>query len=456
MFFLFCACKIQDILAVQLWYIPIQIMNKLMMALEGNEGSGRSYDQTTHALIFAELKNSQNDPLYGLIPKIRKRLHDDHDIDIPCKRLKKLRIKYRENDYTFDASPAKKSGRPRILSEEDRKSAMTCLTGSNARATTRNHNFQSKSGNMVKIARQTLERVAARSDLVIAEPKVIRISHHSPHHRRMRILYAQYILSLTITKSRQIWYSDEMSFPVTLTPNRKNDIIYCKKGDQSTSNCFRITKGSQQKLCSLWWVVSYDGIQAVHLYKDNLDVPLFHKILRDFLKPAILNQSRSRYKLFKFYHDHCTNSTKLYDPKIMDSICGKGKWLQFAKPVCREHKGWINMPAFNNGRRKIKAHRRRRMVPKLICDCQVDSGEFVPSASPDDNLIEYLNGYLRQIVWETCQSGEEQWTGSLANKIGIVKRAINKLSTNRGAIWRLYDHHLARCRKIVETGGDVT
>lgn len=110
--------------------------------------------------------------------------------------------------------------------------------------------------------------------------------------------------------------------------------------------------------------------------------------------------------------------------------------------VCREQQGSINMPAYDNGHRKIKAHKRRRMVPKKLCDCEPElRGRFVAAAAPDDNLIENVNGYLRQTLWKMVQSGEEEWKGSVANKMMIIRRAINKINENRSYFWRLFRSH---------------
>ena len=98
------------------------------------------------------------------------------------------------------------------------------------------------------------------------------------------------------------------------------------------------------------------------------------------------------------------------------------------------------------------------MVPKKVCDCNADdslTGKFVPSAAPDLNLIEYLNGYLRQVLWEMVQSGEEEWKGNPKKKIEVLKRAMNRVNEKASFFRHLYDDHIARCQKIIAAGGDL-
>jgi len=392
-----------------------------------------------------------------MIGNVRKRLHDAFDIDVPHNRLKKLKISYVENDWKFPEEK-KKSGRPRMLSPFGEKQVLSDITGHTQRATARNCEFESNKENcMVSPSRTTLGRVAKRGGLVIAEPKIVRITKYSDHHKKMRVLHAQWFLALPQVQQQQIWYSDEMGFPVTLTPNKKNDVYYVKKGEQTKSNVHRVTKGAMGQMCSLFWVISYEGVQAVKLYTEKLTVQLFNEFLLALLPTAIEEKKRSGHKLSYFYHDHVTNSAELYDAAEMDRMCGKGKWLQFAPKVCREQNGFIQMPAVDNGRRKIKAYKRRRMVPKKICDCQPElKGRFVPSAAPDDNLIENVNGYLRQTLWQMCQSGEEEWKGSVETKMNIIRRAINKINNDRSYFWRLYRSHPDRCRRIIVSGGEIS
>jgi len=440
------------------WFLPISDRNHMMMVLNGNVSRGHNFSPEVRAVIFTHMKAAKNEPRYGVVKRVQKRIRDENpELDIGYDSLKKTFKKYRLNGFVFYGDDERRSGRPRILTAAGQQAVLTDVLNNTQRGTARTHRYESTDNNkMIKVSRTMVHRVAHRGGLVVSTPKVIRIGHHFSHHLRMRMLHAQFILSLTPLQRRCIWYSDEMSFPVTLSPNIKNNIMMVKKGDQSTTNLFRTTKGSTGKCFSLFWTISYEGVQCQYLYENMMDVKIFHEVMLKFVKPAVAGKIDSMYKCGLFFHDHVTNSQKLHDSKIMDSACGKGCWLKFSPPLCREQDGFINMPAVvcANGR-KIKAHQRIRTVAKKHCVCNVSNGKFVPSSSPDNNLIEYTNGFLRQIVWNLVSSGEFQWKGSVRHKMSIVMHAINIVNEKRSYFSKLYDHHVDRCNKIIASNGAI-
>lgn len=424
----------------------------------GNVERTHQYDEVKRVMVFAELKKERNQPPYGSLQRAKKRLREDHGYEVPTARLKKMRREYNKDNWVY--SPAKKrGGRPLILSEEGEERLVTKLKGHTARSTAKKYKFSTpEEEDSATVSRQTVMRTAKRRGLVIAEPKIIRISKYTDHHKKMRMLHCKWIISLTTAQLNGLWYSDEMSFPITLTPNKKNDVMYCEAGEQKNTNRHRITKGSTGKMCSLWWVINRNGVQALSIYDEMMGVKLFHDILKEDLRPAIEEQKRGRNKLRYFYHDHVTNSGALYDVKKMNATCGEGKWLPFSPNGCREQDGFIEVSAFDNGRRKIKAYKRKNMVAKKNCDCNADgslTGQFVPAAAPDLNLIEYLNGYLRQVLWEACQEGEEEWRGSPKKKKMVIRRMINKVNKKASFFRSLYENHVERCKKIIEVDGEV-
>ena len=118
------------------------------------------------------------------------------------------------------------------------------------------------------------------------------------------------------------------------------------------------------------------------------------------------------------------------------------------------------MPEVNVNGRRIRAYERKNCEAKTECDCStteafVKAGQFVPSAAPDLNLIEMANGYLRQLVWEECSEGREEWKGSVAKKMEVVKRCTNTMNQKRSYWWKLYDRHDVRCQKIIDAEGEV-
>lgn len=450
--------NVEVILAVCQWHTSKVDLNKMMMIIFGNVDprTGHNISSEHHAIIFTHLKATRYDDVYGLIQKVRKIINDENpEINISERGLRKLRDKYRKNGYQFLVGDDRRSGRPRILTIEGQNNVLKDVLNHTQRGTARKKIYLSTDDTLIKVSRTTVHRISCRGDLVVSVPKQIRISYHFDHHLRCRIAWAHYILNLSNLNRRRIWYGDEMSWPITLTPNVKNDIMMVKKGDQTKTNLFRITKGSTGKCFSLCWFISYEGVLFAHLYEDMMTVDKYRDMLVKFLKPVIAQKSRSMYKLGKLYHDHLTNSDKLHEFAFMDAVIGKGKWLPFSPKLCREQKGHIDIPAFDNGRHKIRAHKRRKMVAKEVCDCELGNGEFVPSASPDHNLIEYGNGYLRKLVWDMVAAGEVEWKGSTKHKMNVIRQTINKLNENRRYFWRLYDGHVDMCRKILASNGAV-
>ena len=152
-----------------------------------------------------------------------------------------------------------------------------------------------------------------------------------------------------------------------------------------------------------------------------------------------------------------TNSGALYDVSKMNVSCGEDRWLKFSPKLCREQDGWLDIPAHDSGAREIKAYRRKKMIPKRICVCNSNGtldGKFVPAAAPHLNLIEYWNGFMRTRLWDTVQSGEEEWKGSPKNKKGVLMTVINSMNEKPSFFRKLYKNHQDRCRKIISEGGD--
>lgn len=269
----------------------------------------------------------------------------------------------------------------------------------------------------------------------------------------MRLAHAEWWLKLTDAQKCGVWYSDEMAFYIKLKPNVKNDIIYVKKGQQSTTNIQRMHKGDMSQIFSMWWTINKDGVVAAKVYEEKMTVDFFRLTLNEKLKPAISEYSRSRQKLKFWCHDHVTNSSKLYDPDSMNAALGEGRWLQFSPPICREQDGFMTIAATQTRRE----YQRKKMVPKKKCDCDpTDGGRHVPSSSPDLNLAEYAQGMIRSLLLKAVNSKEEDWTGNAKKKMCIVMRLVNKLNEDKRFFFRLWDGHDARCKKVIASGGDIT
>ena len=80
-------------------------------------------------------------------------------------------------------------------------------------------------------------------------------------------------------------------------------------------------------------------------------------------------------KLRHLYHDHVTNSSKLYDPEVMDECVGEGKWIQIAPKICRVQDGFVTIKATE----KRREYQRKNMVPCEEYECEpTDNGKQVP------------------------------------------------------------------------------
>jgi len=428
------------------------VANKLAYSLRGNDEPNARFNLSQRAKFFVVLDEEfRQGPAYGLIQRARERLGRDHDVYPSRLCLFRLRDKYIANGWVFDGKDAPRSGRKRKLSPAGELEVVAAISGARARSIARSSSFSSSSGEQVVASKQTVMRRAREHDLVISVPKTIRIRQHADHHLKMRSFYCRWLVSLTERERRGMWFADEMSWPVNLKANRKNDIQWVPKGHQSTTNFIRATKGDERKFFSLFWCGNFLGPVCSRLYENNMDTDFFHLVLREDVKPQVQRLRSTSSRLISFYHDHVTNSQRLHDPKLMNSALGRGKWLQFAPAICREQRGFISVKASSGHR----AHKRRRMVPKELCECQVDSGAFVPSSSPDLNMIEYANGQLRANVYAACNGGGERWEGSVQKKMEIVKREIVKLKSDSGYWMKLMDSSVARAHEILAHDGGI-
>lgn len=448
--------KIKEILEVQLYHIPMKVHNKLQMKLHGNVGVvGVNFTSKERGWIFVTLAASKDERHYGRNLRDQKRLIELYDLKVTINALVRFRVKFEDNDYTFDGVDAPRSGRPMLLSKAGVKKIIKKVTGHTIRSVARSERFRGKKGSLIKVSRQTIQREAKRGGLVVCLPKIRRIQHHHSHHQRARLAHAQYTISQPTVTLNRWWFADEMSWPVSLTPNRKNDVIYTTKELQRTSNVTRVTKGAMHAAFSLIWCIWFGGVAWAHMYVDMLTVKKFAQFLREYHMPAVAKRRRSPYCQELFYHDHVTNSSTFYNKKMMDAVCGRGKWLQFSLPVCREQRGMIKIAAVDTGSRRIKEHERRNMVAKSKCDCDFGVGKFVPSASPDVNIIEMANGYLRQLLWRKVDSGEVKWSGSVKTKMAIIAEIITELNDDNAYFRRLYASLRPRANAIIAADGAV-
>lgn len=426
------------------------------MREQGNVAvSGVQFTIDQRAHIYSELKDEEDKADYGSIQRVRKRLREKFGITVSKNSLIISRKKYRAEGWQFmDQKRSPGGGRKRKFSDAALDEMKDQLKGSNARRVSKKLKFERRSdGKKVKVNRMTLSRLANKENLVLSQPKVKGIRVHADHHKKMRVSHAKWFLNLPDAHKMGVWYSDEIPFYIQPKPNVKNDVIFVEKGQQPSTNVHRHHKGDSSQLFSLWWTINKLGVVAVRVYTENMGVDYFQEVLRSELKPVVHRYDRSRQKLRHWYHDHVTNSSKLYDTEEMDEVFGAGRWLQFAPKICREPDGqmWIEPTAKRRGffRAKSKA--------KTECSCiPTNGGAQVPSSSPDLNLAEYAQGMLRTMLNDSIRDGEEEWRGNVTKKMAVVKRLVNKLNDDKPFFRKLWDGHSRRCQKVVESEGGLT
>jgi len=206
------------------------------------------------------------------------------------------------------------------------------------------------------------------------------------------------------------------------------------KGEQSRKNIQRRTKGDGAQAFSSFQMIDQFGVVCSFLYTEKFTVDFYHKLLKNIVKPALRKRVRDG-KLFSVaIHDHVTNSSELFNEKVMNDSFGRDKWVQHSAPICREQDGFIDVAEVPG---KRKAHKRKNMVPCSVCECKMSTLCY-PSASPDLNFAENFQGYLKQIVGEQIRKKSVVWRGSVKKKMKIVQETINELDKNKAYFTKLF------------------
>ena len=82
-------------------------------------------------------------------------------------------------------------------------------------------------------------------------------------------------------------------------------------------------------------------------------------------------------------------------------------------------------------------------------------GGVVPSASPELNLAENAQGYLKELVKERIRNGEVEWRGNAKKKMAVLEEEIEQLNKKK-SYWRaLFADNAPRCREVVEKKGNI-
>ncbi len=354
--------------AVQLWSLSALVRNLRAHIAHGNCADRSRTSQETRALIFSVLCESRGNPPHGRGAEAKRKLHEVHNVDVSADTVMRWLRKYEANGYVFSGKDAPGRGRKRMLGAVGDAEVAYELRRQPLRKVARSGmTFESADGEECIPSRRTLQRSASLSNLVVALPKRVRISHHCAHHKATRTVYCTLWCELSQLVVRRMLYADEMSFPMHVDFNPKNDVFMVPKGQQAESNRHRYSKGEEGKFVSLFLVCNYWGIVAWHVFFVKFDRRFYtDTLLLEILKPRIKVLTATSKKPSFYYHDHATNGDLHDDEKMCDNVFGSCKVIPFCKKICRGSKGREYIEPKN-----AQPYWRAKSLPKAVCDCEL-------------------------------------------------------------------------------------
>jgi len=148
-----------------------------------------------------------------------------------------------------------------------------------------------------------------------------------------------------------------------------------------------------------------------------------------------------------------TNSSELYEEKFMNEVCGRGRWMQFCPPVCREWTG--RMVQVKATTHRI-AYERKQSEACSNCTCNTQfPSVLVPSASPEMNLAESAQAELLRRLTEQLRSSSDstRWKGSVKKKMLMLETIITELNDDTMYWQKLYGGLRRRWQRIIGTNG---
>jgi len=328
--------------------------------------------------------------------------------------------------FCYGDLPRVSSGNTR-LSPLGKKAVVKRALGSNYRQTARDFTFNGKNRKQIIVERRVVKRLTDKAGYVLSYPKTKKIRCWTDHHLRGRTVFTGIAAGKGDRFCLGFVYSDEMAWPVTFGYNSKNDVILVRKGQQRFTNIQRRTKGDGAQAFSSFIMIDQYGIICSLLFTERFTIPFYHSLLENTVKPALKKRREERKHFSVAIHDHVTNSSELFEEKKMNDCFGVSKWVQHSTPLCREQDGFIDVAEVLGKRR---AHKRKNMVPCVVCECKMTELRY-PSASPDLNFAENVQGNLKRIVGEKIRKKNVAWRGSVAKKMKIVQDTINELDADK-------------------------
>lgn len=362
--------------------------------------------------------------------------------------------KWSENDDEFTAAEKVRENlkRPRVLSDTGTADLLAAAAGSNYRRVAKKMKFEGVDGTLKRVSRETVKRWTSPT-LELSEPKTTRIRHHTAHHRRFRKEIAGLVMRKPASFALNMHFSDEMSIPIAITPNKKNDVILVPKGSRSSTNIRRVTKGSDKQCFSLFWVITRHGVLTYDLYVNNFDMQFFEALLYDKVQPAIQSAKQRGEKVSVFVHDNVSNS-RSYPEDALNDIYGRSHHWRHSPPICKVKSGEKQHIAYDRKDGRHIEYDRDEYVACEECECRVREGVYA-SASPDMNLAENAQGMLRQMLEEMIRDGDIEWRGSPKKKMELFKTVIEKLHNDKSYWKRLFESCQKRYKWIYDNDGDI-
>ncbi len=97
------------------------------------------------------------------------------------------------------------------------------------------------------------------------------------------------------------------------------------------------------------------------------------------------------------------------------------------------------------------------MSPQKECKCEKDlpSDAIVPSSSPELNLAELAQGYLRQLVVNDHLSGAVPWRGRVAHKMQIVRDKVVWMNEQKDYWKKLFGALKPRAQRCIDARGGL-
>ena len=183
----------------------------------------------------------------------------------------------------------------------------------------------------VSVSESTVRKYCKRPfkdepSMVPAKPKGFIVGGKTAHHNKARLTEAKFWNSLIQEELNGIWFADESKMTFREHPNRQIDIKWVFRGEASKANWYEKPRHPGQ--INLFLVMSIEGIELYHIYKNNMNVNELKEMF-----PQIRDEiNRSQAPFTFFMHDNAFNNS----PPIaeLNEYFGEGRWTKYMGKPC--------------------------------------------------------------------------------------------------------------------------